>query len=138
MGMGMGLSKVYGLVCEFGGQVYVTSAVGLGTSVCTYSPRCAGASIAPEAAASTDVVSHGQGEMVLLVEDEAVLRELIVEVLIEAGFRCTPQAAGQPPCNGSMPTCRWTCSSRMSAAWRIDRTPCCRRRARARGLVTRM
>jgi hypothetical protein len=114
MVLGLGLSKVYGLVRQSGGQVHVTSAVGHDTSVCTYSPRFAGASIAPEAAASTDVVSHGQAEMVLLVEDAAVLREIIMEVLIEAGFRCTPQATGQPPCNGSMPTCRWTCSSRMS------------------------
>ncbi|MEY4564928.1 MAG: hypothetical protein RLZZ618_4205 [Pseudomonadota bacterium] len=84
-GTGLGLSMVYGFVRQSGGQVRIYSEIGQGTTMCLYLPRHVGeASAVPEAAA--DDVHPGDGETVLVVEDEAALRMLIVDVLQEAGY----------------------------------------------------
>lgn len=85
-GTGLGLSMVYGFVRQSDGQVRVDSQVGAGTSICLYLPRYAGV---VEAAANVEAVpiESGQGETVLLIEDEHGLRDIIEEVLRDAGYR---------------------------------------------------
>jgi PAS domain S-box-containing protein len=85
-GTGLGLSMVYGFVRQSGGQIRVQSAVGAGTAMCLYLPRYAGA-VQHEEPAGTLPIESGQGETVLLIEDEHALREIVEEVLRDAGYR---------------------------------------------------
>jgi len=84
-GTGLGLSMVYGFARQSGGQVRIHSTAGEGTSVKIYLPA---ASAEPVAA---QVVSHavpdGNGQTVLLVEDDESVRLLVREVLAELGYR---------------------------------------------------
>jgi CheY-like chemotaxis protein len=85
-GTGLGLSMVYGFVRQSGGEVQVHSEVGIGTSMCLYLPRHAGAALADEPV-ETSSIARGQGETVLLIEDEHTLRDIVEEVLRDAGYR---------------------------------------------------
>jgi CheY-like chemotaxis protein len=85
-GTGLGLSMVYGFVRQSDGQVRVNSEVGIGTSMCLYLPRYAGVAQAEETVEAPPIES-GQGETVLLIEDEHGLRDIIGEVLRDAGYR---------------------------------------------------
>ncbi len=86
-GTGLGLSMVYGFARQSGGQVRIYSEVGAGTTMCLYFPRHHGeADDSDEAGASSDF-EHGHGEVVLVVDDEVVLRMLMLDVLQENGYR---------------------------------------------------
>jgi PAS domain S-box-containing protein len=85
-GTGLGLSMVYGFVRQSGGQVRIYSELGQGTTMCLYLPRHQGEA-AEDPQAQQDPVERGDGETVLVVEDETTIRVLIVEVLQEAGYR---------------------------------------------------
>ena len=94
-GTGLGLSMIYGFARQSGGQVRIYSEAGQGTTVSLYLPRHHGAEseqgrINREAEASFG----GQGETVLVVDDEAVVRMLIVDVLEEAGYRAIEAGDG--------------------------------------------
>lgn len=84
-GTGLGLSMVHGFVRQSGGHVEVHSKLGLGTVVFLYLP-CHEGETAPEPAPreQQDLVAGG-GETVLIIDDEAVVRALLVEALSEAG-----------------------------------------------------
>jgi signal transduction histidine kinase len=84
-GTGLGLSMVYGFVRQSGGQVRIHSQVGLGTSVKVYLPTTDAQSTAAPTAASS--APHGDGERVLVVEDDAAVRMLVREVLEELQYQ---------------------------------------------------
>jgi PAS domain S-box-containing protein len=87
-GTGLGLSMIYGFVRQSGGFVDIDSELGAGTTVVLYLPRSKGTT--DEAEPSAQATSeHGarRNETVLVVEDEPVVRALIVEVLRELGYR---------------------------------------------------
>src|SRR5206468_11234398 len=87
-GTGLGLSMVYGFVRQSDGQVHVHSALGSGTSISLYLPRHAGAAQAEaEAVVEALPIESGQGETILLIEDEHALRDIVEEVLRDAGYR---------------------------------------------------
>jgi PAS domain S-box-containing protein len=86
-GTGLGLSMVYGFVRQSGGQVHVESRVGRGTTLCIYLPRFSGEAGADAPPAAAEAAGAGAGETVLLIEDEDIVREVIREVLSEAGYR---------------------------------------------------
>ncbi len=86
-GTGLGLSMIYGFVRQSGGQVRIYSELGQGTTMCLYLPRYMGedddgGSDAPPVHATYG----GHGETVLVIDDEAVIRMLIVDVLEGAGY----------------------------------------------------
>ncbi len=85
-GTGLGLSMVYGFVRQSGGQVRVQSVPGQGTTMHLYLPRHQGHA-QEEAAAARHDLAPGAGETVLVIEDEHTIRELVSEVLAEAGYR---------------------------------------------------
>ena len=92
-GTGLGLSMVHGFVRQSGGQVRVYSETGegngstRGTTMCLYLPRHVGAAIDDVSEPGPAIAAHGSGRTVLVIDDEPMVRMLIVEVLEEAGFR---------------------------------------------------
>ena len=86
-GTGLGLSMVYGFARQSGGQVRIYSEVGEGTTVCLYLPRHYGeADEADVARRLAEVGRAGQGETVLIVDDEPSVRMLVTEVLEDLGY----------------------------------------------------
>ncbi|RYC32369.1 PAS domain S-box protein [Lichenibacterium minor] len=87
-GTGLGLSMIYGFVRQSEGHVAIDSAAGRGTRVRIVLPRFAGT-------AASDVPPSGPAaphraparETVLVVEDEPSVRDLVVEVLVDLGYR---------------------------------------------------
>ena len=86
-GTGLGLSMVYGFVRQSGGQIRIYSEVGQGTTVCLYLPRHFGDAEHIDAIGTRTAIENGHGEVVLVVDDETVLRMLMLDVLQEAGYR---------------------------------------------------
>ncbi len=84
-GTGLGLSTAYGIVKQSGGYIWVTSAPGRGTTFTIHLPRDRAGS-APQARAQSDAASARGTETVLVVEDEAALRELTRRFLESAGY----------------------------------------------------
>ena len=84
-GTGLGLSMVYGFVRQSDGQVRIHSRPGEGTSVKLYLPAADPAEIGGQDQAGT-AVSEGQGQAVLIVEDDESVRLIVREVLEELGY----------------------------------------------------
>lgn len=83
-GTGLGLSMVYGFAQQSGGQVRIHSRVGAGTSVKLYLPTT---QAQPAAAAAAEFpASAGDGERVVLIEDDPAVRMLVREVLEELRY----------------------------------------------------
>ena len=86
-GTGPGLSMIYGFARQSGGQVRIYSEVGEGTTMCLYLPRHADeASLADEIERQTAFRPSGEGEVVLVIDDEPTVRMLIAEVLADLGY----------------------------------------------------
>ncbi len=86
-GTGLGLSMIYGFARQSNGHVTIDSRLGQGTTVRLYLPRHHGAGSA-EYASAVNAAEHAfTGETVLVVEDEPVVRGVIVEMLAEQGYR---------------------------------------------------
>ncbi len=87
-GSGLGLSMVYGFAKQSGGDVVIESAPGQGSTVTLYLPcsRDLPAAALDAPPPSSDVMPGGS-ETVLVVEDDAHVREFVVAVLRELGYR---------------------------------------------------
>jgi signal transduction histidine kinase/DNA-binding response OmpR family regulator len=98
-GTGLGLSMLYGFVKQSEGHVRIYSEAGHGTMVRLYLPRHQSETAFAEPAGpdvnEAAALPAGTGETVLVVEDEAVVRALVVEVLTELGY--TALEAGDGP-----------------------------------------
>jgi PAS domain S-box-containing protein len=94
-GTGLGLSMVYGFARQSEGIAKIETTIGEGTTVKIYLPRHAGATEADEPAPGQPGEHAAQdGEVVLVVEDDGIVRALIVEVLDELGYRALEAADG--------------------------------------------
>jgi two-component system, cell cycle sensor histidine kinase and response regulator CckA len=92
-GTGLGLASVYGTVRQSGGFIWVYSELGQGSSFKLYFPAIEAAGEAAEA--KTLAMPHpGGSEWVLLVEDEATLRELTSTFLRSKGYRVLEASNG--------------------------------------------
>ncbi len=86
-GTGLGLATVYGVVKQSDGYVWVYSEPGHGTTFKVYLPRIEDEVLASGRDRSTDTRSLPRGsEVVLLVEDEAGVRDLAREYLEMSGY----------------------------------------------------
>ncbi|UVW27915.1 PAS domain S-box protein [Massilia sp. H6] len=84
-GSGLGLSMVYGFAKQSGGHVKIYSEVGLGTTVKMYLPRSLEAE---DALVPLDLREPAGGsETILVAEDDEGVRETVVELLGELGYR---------------------------------------------------
>jgi signal transduction histidine kinase len=88
-GTGLGLSMIYGFTRQSGGYAKIQSDLGKGTTVKLYLPRYHGeheSSQEPETA-PVALLPAAREEVVLVVEDEQVVRDLVVDLLAELGYR---------------------------------------------------
>ena len=94
-GTGLGLSMIYGFARQSDGAAKIYSEPGQGTTVKLYLPRHRGPAPAPDPTPD-DILAHPSrtGETVLVVEDEAVVRDLVVELLRELGYQPLQAADG--------------------------------------------
>jgi len=94
-GTGLGLSQVFGFVKQSRGHVKVYSEVGRGTTIRLYLPRDTGAAAESVAAVVSQAVPGAQaGESVLVVEDEAGVRDVSVNALRDLGYVVYHAASG--------------------------------------------
>ncbi len=91
-GTGLGLATVYGIVTQAGGHVRIYSEPGLGTSLTALLPVTE-QDTAPAAPPSAKP-QHGRGQTVLVVEDEAAMREVTRRILARNGYRVVAAASG--------------------------------------------
>jgi CheY-like chemotaxis protein len=85
-GTGLGLSQVYGFVRQSRGHIKIYSEIGAGTTVKIYLPRLVGG-VEPSARQSPQINHVGnRGEVILVVEDDALMRRLSTEALVELGY----------------------------------------------------
>jgi PAS domain S-box-containing protein len=85
-GTGLGLSMVFGFIKQSGGHISVYSEPGIGTTFRLFLPRMTEALQVVEAQMAAPLV-HGNGETVLVVEDNAALRRVVTRQLGELGYR---------------------------------------------------
>jgi PAS domain S-box-containing protein len=86
-GTGLGLSMIYGFTRQSEGHAKIYSEVGRGTTVKLFLPRHEGLAEPAESSERLETARVAEaGETVLVVEDEAVVRNLILEVLEELGY----------------------------------------------------
>jgi two-component system, cell cycle sensor histidine kinase and response regulator CckA len=85
-GTGLGLSMIYGIVKQNGGFVKVYSEPGQGTTFRIYLPQYAGET-AEVTRPEEQNIPTGQGELILLVEDETVILELNSRMLERLGYQ---------------------------------------------------
>jgi PAS domain S-box-containing protein len=86
-GTGLGLSMIYGFARQSNGHVTIDSKIGQGTTVRLYLPRHRGDIAASQASAGRTAEYAATGETVLVIEDEPVVRGVVLEMLAEQGYR---------------------------------------------------
>ncbi|WP_294337370.1 GAF domain-containing protein [uncultured Sphingomonas sp.] len=93
VGTGLGLSMVYGFVRQSGGQVWIESAEGQGTSVTLYLPRT---DVEPvdEASVERQQPMPTSARTILVVDDEAAVRTLMAEAMGDQGHRVLTASDG--------------------------------------------
>src|ERR1700730_8611315 len=86
-GTGLGVSMNYGCARQANGHATIDSRLGEGTSIRLYLPRYQGGVAAPHRSAARASEHGASGETVLVVEDEPIVRGVILEMLQDQGFR---------------------------------------------------
>ena len=92
-GTGLGLSTVYGIVKQSGGHVAVYSEVGVGSTFKIYFP--ASTERLDEEASKPEIKSFRGAETILIVEDDASLREYVATALKGLGYKVYEAADGE-------------------------------------------
>lgn len=87
-GTGLGLATLYGIVKQSGGYVWATSELGQGSRFDVFIPAVPEGAPGAEAGSTGSAPrERGQGEIILLVEDEDGVRRLVRKVLEKNGYR---------------------------------------------------
>lgn len=85
-GTGLGLSMVYGIVKQHGGEVSFYSELGLGSTFRVFWPATDQARDT-SATVSTPLISYQGSETILLVEDDESVRKLVRQMLLLRGYK---------------------------------------------------
>ncbi|MFZ5918982.1 MAG: PAS domain S-box protein [Chloroflexota bacterium] len=93
-GTGLGLAQVYGIVSQHGGRIDVETQVGRGTTFTIYLPAL---KVRPAEPALSDITAlpQGQGQVLLVVEDEATLRAALVASLEQLNYQTLQAVNGE-------------------------------------------
>jgi CheY-like chemotaxis protein len=93
LGSGLGLSICYGIVRQAGGSLGIDTGPGRGTRIEVVLPAAPGPAEDP-GGGGTPAPLPGGAETILLVEDDAAVREVGVAMLARLGYRVIPAADG--------------------------------------------
>jgi signal transduction histidine kinase len=93
-GTGLGLATVYGVVKQSGGFIWLNSSAGKGTTFEIYLPQATGVVAKPDVEEKRSPVPQGT-ETILVVEDEAGVRELACQFLRVKGYTVLEAHDGQ-------------------------------------------
>jgi PAS domain S-box-containing protein len=98
-GSGLGLAQVYGVAAQFGGTVLLASKLGAGTTVEVFLPRAHATedSVTVHEPRAYDL--RGGGRVILVVDDDADVREIAAILLREAGYIVKEAANGPEACD---------------------------------------
>ena len=91
-GTGLGLASVFGIVSQAGGEVRIDSQLGKGTTVSIWLPAAEGSPPTADVSAGSP---SGNGETILVVEDEDQVRALTSRILAERGYDVLQAANGE-------------------------------------------
>jgi PAS domain S-box-containing protein len=98
-GTGLGLSMVRGLAAEFGGQLFLTSRKGQGTTAEIWLPTAVGkaemSSMGEVMNSESVVVQHSEAHDILVVDDDALVLMGIVDMLQDLGHRPMEAPSGK-------------------------------------------
>ncbi|HVS86059.1 MAG TPA: PAS domain S-box protein [Gaiellaceae bacterium] len=94
VGTGLGLPTVYGAVAQAGGSVGIRTGLDEGTTITVYLPVAEDVGAAFPDDCDPAAAAPNGSERILLVEDEAAVRDLVQRVLEDAGYRVC--AAARP------------------------------------------
>jgi CheY-like chemotaxis protein len=92
-GTGLGLATVYGIVKQSGGDIWVYSEPGFGTTFKLQFPATTESQVTPEAESPTDL--ERRANTILLVEDRDDVRQLTSHLLAEEGFTVVEAESGE-------------------------------------------
>jgi two-component system, cell cycle sensor histidine kinase and response regulator CckA len=92
-GTGLGLAVVHGIVHQSGGYIEVESTPGAGTTFRILLPAVSKTG-QRSAAPPVPPARRGAGETILVVEDESMVRHLVVRTLERLGYRCLEASDG--------------------------------------------
>ncbi len=93
-GTGLGLAMAYGIIKNHGGHISCQSSPGAGTTFQIYLPAITAAA-QPETDIPEEPIQRGEGETVLVVDDEIFLRELARDMLSANGYHILTAASGE-------------------------------------------
>jgi len=93
-GSGLGLAQVYGIVTQHNGYIDVQSAEGRGTTFTIYLPALVTTPLV-ETAVSQPTAPQGQGETILVVEDNEAFRQALAITLVELNYQVVTAADGR-------------------------------------------
>ncbi|HPC46685.1 MAG TPA: response regulator, partial [Deltaproteobacteria bacterium] len=90
-GTGLGLATVHGIVSSLGGAVLVTSSPGKGSTFDVYLPATPATVHAQQD--TTPDIPAGNGQRILVVDDEPSILEIAASMLEQLGYRCITRAS---------------------------------------------
>ena len=94
-GTGLGLAMVFGFVKQSGGHVKIYSEPGHGTTIKIYLPRAVGAVASVSRRSGVPIDLPRGSATVLVVEDEAAVREIACAILADLGYQVLQAADGE-------------------------------------------
>jgi PAS domain S-box-containing protein len=94
-GTGLGLAQVHGIVAQHNGLVTVDSRPGEGTAFTVYLPAAAGEQAGDHRLHLPRSYARGQGEQILLVEDDTTARQAMQEILQALNYKVFASGSGE-------------------------------------------
>ena len=94
-GTGLGLAQVYGIVAQHDGFIDVESQVGEGTTFFVYLPVLSVRKEEESERKASKEVSRGQGETILVVEDDSAVLDVLGRTLERSGYHVLSAANAQ-------------------------------------------